>query len=454
MLSAAKNIYNRFKNSRLLNSAFKIASGNVIAQVLAIAFTPILSRIFGPKYYGEFGVFTSTYMVVNGMVCLGLISAILSPKDDKDASGIYKICVISSTTFSILLFAIVMLISPWYKVVHVSANYYIVCILLAVCLITNNIVSMNYTWGNRQKAYKILFWNPIISSVVNFTVAGIIGFIGLKEYGLILGFIISQIVVFFHIYIRFRPMKYENSFSDFKRLLIEYSDFPKYQMPSHLLRGVAASWPILLMSALFGDVFLGQYNMGQRLLSIPITFVGMALGQVHFKQATDLANEGKDPGEITYKVIKFIIYLLFIPFLILGIFGTPITNIFLGSQWSLSGKIMGIRSFEFVLTAVYYSSSYIFVVIKKQKANLIYNVMLLILNILAMLVGGYIIRDNMLTVILISIVNSIMFISFHLYAFSCTEFGIKPFVKLILLTGVTFILLQLTGTFVMSHILN
>ncbi len=446
------NQISQFKHSSLIQNAFKIAFGNIIAQILSFVFTPINSRIYGPQYYGEFGVFSSTYILVNGLVTLGLVSAILSPKDDKEASGIYKISAISCTSFSIVFFTIAMVISPWIRIINSSANYYIVVVLLAIALIINNLTSMNYTWGNRQKAYRLLLWNPIIASVVNFVVSLISGIIGFKEYGLILGFIISQIAIFLHLYIRFKPLKYKNSFSDLRSLLKKYSDFPKYQMTSNLIKGIALNLPILLMSSIFGDIFLGQYNMGQRLLFVPITLIATALGQVHFKESTDLVNQGKDAGELTYKVIKLIMTVCFIPFLIIGIWGSDIFRIFLGTEWELSGTLVKIRSLEFMFTAIYFSTSYIFVVIKRQKAVLIYTIISLLGSLLALAIGGYVFNNNVLTVMLISIVNIVLYIIFYLYAFKYTTFGVKPFVKLIAIFSFLFIVLQVIGNLIFGGI--
>lgn len=435
----------KLRKSSMFRNTMNIALGNIIAQLFSLIFVFINGRIYGPRYYGEFGVFTSTYTIVNGLVCLGLASAILTPKENKDASGIYKICLISMTSLSLFLLLIVLAVSPWIEIINVSMNYYVTCVLLAIALITNNLIGLNYTWGNREQAYKLLFWNPIITTFINFFVSFIIGFTEYKNYGLILGMIISQFAVFIQLFLVLKPLNYINSRNDLKYLLKQYSDFPKYQMTSNFIKGLSSNAPILMMSTFFGNVFLGQYSMGQRLLFMPIVFIGTALGQVHFKQATDLVNTGKDPGELTYKVIKTIIIICFVPFLIIGVFGDSIFKMFLGESWILSGELAKIRALEFLFTSMFFSTSYIFVVIKKQQLSLLYTIISLILNLLMIYIGGYLLNDRINTVILISLSNIILYIGFYLYAFKYTSFGIKPYLKFITLTTVLFIVLQLIG---------
>lgn len=234
-------------------------------------------------------------------------------------------------------------------------------------MVTINLRSMTYAWGNRQKCYKLLMYNPIIAVLVNFTVSFGLGVLSFKSYGLIIGALTSQISVLIHLLTKLRPMQSTYMFSDFLYVLKNFKDFPLYQMPTNLLRTIGTQYPILMMSTYFGSDFIGQYIMGQRLLYMPITLVGTALGQVHFKQATDIINQGKDVGELNYNTIKFILYLTFLPFLICTIFGTFIFKTFLGADWEMAGQIARIRSFEILFTAMFFSVSYIFVVIKRQR---------------------------------------------------------------------------------------
>lgn len=437
-------------NSSMIRDSMKIATGNIVAQILAFVFTPILSRIYGPSLFGEFGVFTSSYNMVNGLVTLGLVSAILSPKEDKDASGIYKICALSSATFSILIFFILIVASPWTKLIDTSANYYVICLLLAFSLIVNNLVSMNYTWGNRQKAYKLLLWNPIIISLVNFAVAYLFAIFNLKQYGLVLGMIISQAIIFVYLFIKLKPLFYKNTFRELIVLLKTYSDFTKYQMTSNFIKGIASNMPILAMASFFGQSFVGQYNMGQRLLFMPIAIIGTSLGQVHFKRATDLVNQGKDPGELTYKTIKLVIYVCYIPFLIVSIFGNFIFGLFLGSEWKLSGTIVSIRAIEFIFTAMFYSTSYIFVVINKQRAALIYTIASLVFSLAALYIGAYAFTNSITTVILISAFNILLYITFYYYAFKYTEFGTSAYLKFISKITISFVTLQILGIIILK----
>jgi len=447
------NFWEKIKGSTFFKNSAQIMVGNLIAQILSIIFMPITSRLYGPVLFGEFGVFNATINMVNGLVCLGLVSAIVSPKDDQEASAIYKVSLISVSAFTILMFTLAMLFAPFYHLINVSANYYWICVLMGIFLIVNNWASMAYIWGNRQKDYKLLMYNPIIASVVNFVVAFGFAAMSVKSYGLIAGAIISQIAILIHLLKRLRPLNFKHSLVDLKNVLRKYKDFPKYQMPSNFLKGVGAQFPILLMSFYFGTSFVGQYNMGQRLLYLPITIVGGAMGQVHFKQATDMANSGLDVGGFTYKVVKSILIFSFVPLLLVAVFGKFIFKIFLGAQWGMAGTIAQIRSYEFLFTCMFFSVSYIMVVIRKQKMVLAFTVITLLFNNLVVFFGGRALANDIITVFILSIGSAILNLLFLLYAFSQTDFGVKKFLKLVLVSSVIFLFVAIIGNYALRGIL-
>lgn len=441
------------KTSSFFKNTSQIVTGNMIAQILSIIFMPITSRLYGPVFFGEFGVFTATINLVNGLVCLGLVSAIISPEDDQEASAIYKVSLISVSTFAIVMLTLAMFFAPVFHVINVSANYYWICILMGIFLVVNNWASMTYIWGNRQKNYKLLMYNPIIASVVNFVVAYSFGIIGMKSYGLVAGAILSQVAILIHLLIRLRPMNFKHSFDELKNILTKYKDFPKYQMPSSFLRGFGAQFPILIMSFYFGTSFVGQYNMGQRLLYLPITLVGGAMGHVHFKQATDLSNSGQDVGEFTYKVVKSILIFAFIPLLLFAVFGELIFKVLLGAQWEMAGTIVQIRSFEFLFTSMFFSVSYIMVVLKRQKMMLVYTIFTLFFNNLTVFIGGRVAND-IVTVFILSIGSAILNLLFLLYAFSQTALGVKRYLKLVLFASVLFLIIAITGNYILRGLLK
>src|SRR5690606_23727010 len=65
-----------------------------------------------------------------------------------------------------------------------------------------------------------------------------------------------------------------------------FRDFPIYSMPGILANTLAQNIGNMLVSAFFSVATLGQYALMQRVLNVPSTFVGKAVGQVFYQQAS------------------------------------------------------------------------------------------------------------------------------------------------------------------------
>ena len=168
------------------------------------------------RIFGEFG-----YLLHDNIVRIGMFwvwyQLSFRLKEDKEGSAIYKVCLISSITFAIVLLVLALILSPVFRVIHVSANYYLICILMGVFLVVNNWAAMTYTWGNRQKAYKLLMYNPIIGQVVKIlSWWSVLLLLDVKSVGLIAGAIVSQIVIMIHLLRHLKPMQFKHSIEDFK----------------------------------------------------------------------------------------------------------------------------------------------------------------------------------------------------------------------------------------------
>lgn len=439
-------IGNKIRNlfqKNIVKNVFKIASGNIIAQILSFIFTPILSRLYGPVYYGDLGILISISNIIMTGASLGLVSAIMSPKDNETASALYKICNLSCFMIFILFLVFAFLSYPYVTIMNTSGDYYFSVFLMLLMMFSGSYMSVQSIWANRVEAYKLLLINPILFIIVKFIVAILTYKLGYKEYGLIFSVILGQFVVILHLFIALRdkPYYYKTQFKDLFNIYKQYISFTKYQMTSNLIKVVSNSLPVLMFGSVFGSAFVGEYNMGTTLLQLPITLIAGAVGQVHFREATKLYNNGESPALLTFKVAKNIMLASFIPLLLISIFGKQIFSLFLGKEWIEAGNIVEIRGLEFVFTCAFYSISYIYVIIKKQNIVLIHSIATVIVNVILLTVGAYIIKDKMITVIILTVSNVLLNIAFIAIAFYIMKRHLYVFLRLSVLLIVLFLAL-------------
>jgi O-antigen/teichoic acid export membrane protein len=57
-----------------------LATGTALSQLITLAFSPLIARLYGPSAFGALSVFTSTVTVIGGCSTLAYAYAIALPK--------------------------------------------------------------------------------------------------------------------------------------------------------------------------------------------------------------------------------------------------------------------------------------------------------------------------------------------------------------------------------------
>jgi len=116
----------------------EVVFGNTVGQLISLVSVPLQSRIYGPEIVGQFAAFTAASGLVSGFACLGLISAIMSPKEEREASAIVRICLLSATFSACLVVCLGLGLSPYYKVADAATEYWLFMLSLGGFIVLTN----------------------------------------------------------------------------------------------------------------------------------------------------------------------------------------------------------------------------------------------------------------------------------------------------------------------------
>ena len=84
---------------QLLRDALKLSSGNVLLYLLPIFVTPVLSRLYQPEQFGEWGVFSSVVTII-GVILLGGFEYAVIRCEENEVKKVIKLCLFSVCSFS------------------------------------------------------------------------------------------------------------------------------------------------------------------------------------------------------------------------------------------------------------------------------------------------------------------------------------------------------------------
>lgn len=362
----------KIKNNSFVKSVLTLSSGVIIGQIINFFGMPIISRIYSPVIIGDYTSVTTTANVICAIACLGMMTVFMLPDKDEEARNLSKLVSLSTVVIVIIIIVLMWIAFPNYKVFAVtSITYSTALITLGLYCILYTISNICYAYVNRKKQYRVLFWNPVISSIANVVIGTILGIMGMGYLGYMLSHILGFVINIIHLVMHENPYdKIVGSKLYYWQLLKKYKQFPIFQMPANIISNLRGQIQVQMLANLFSSYSLGMYSMALRILTIPITLLATPINRVYYQEANMRYNKGENIGEFSFNILKANIKIAIVPIGILVIFGELIFSVFLGSQWREAGTYAAVLGLYQLMIFCSNCLSGGFVIIGKNFLNL------------------------------------------------------------------------------------
>src|SRR5690625_2626575 len=145
-----KIIKNPFVRSVLL-----VASGTAGAQAITLAFSPVITRLYGPEAFGLLGTFTAILSVVIPIAALTYPIAIVLPKEDNNARSLARLSLYLALMISLLVGGVFLVgdqaLAKLLRVEAISAYL----LLIPVAMFLDSLRQIMEQWIIRKKQFKI-----------------------------------------------------------------------------------------------------------------------------------------------------------------------------------------------------------------------------------------------------------------------------------------------------------
>lgn len=386
---------------------------NIIMYMLPLVVTPILTRLYTPEAFGEWGVFSSFVAIVTICIFCGFENVIIQAKID-ELPQIINLCVITSLC-SIAVISIIMRVGI-IEGIHFFADFPNPCILI-VYLLFYAIYTILYNIANRFELYYTLSFANIVQGGSQAVFRITLAFACLQTInGLILGTTIAQgctafFILFFLLRKNIMNLCTERSLTKIKQLASSYRNFPLYDAPASVLSFAAFNLPVIILSFYFEKATIGCFSIVLQLLLMPMSLVGSAMGKVYYQR---ISADCSSIEKTTKEMMKIITIISVLPMLFIACGGDKLIVLFLGSQWESAGKValcLSLWSFPTILTQPFLP---LFRVKNKQSTLLFFDILYFILGIGCILISCQLTTNLYIILIVFSsacfIVKSVLFL--------------------------------------------
>lgn len=343
-------------------------SGTLLAQIITVAISPVLTRLYTPAEFGVYGTYIAIVSLLIVFVTGRFEYAINTTDTDKDAVSVYRIVKYLTVFTSGAIFVVIFFFAPFIKDLFGFKFSYKILYFIPATLLLLGILQGSTFYLNRIKDFQTLSKSKIIQSLGNGGTSVSAGLLNFGVVGIIVGNIAGVFLSYSYQKLKVgRLKKYGFDKKRLKKNLVKYKQYPLYNAPSAFFDNLAIQAPVLILLTVFSETIVGFYSLTTRVIGMPLGLISTSISQVFLSQISELHRNGKSYKKVVLKVAKYLALLGFIPLSILGIFGPQLFSLVFGADWKVAGEYAQILSVGYYFKFVVSPLSIIFFINQRVK---------------------------------------------------------------------------------------
>lgn len=409
---------------KLLNSTFArnvaaVATGTAASQAILMISSPLVTRLYGPSAYGIQGVFFAITAVGASVAALTYPMALVLPKNDADAIALGHLSVMFGLGLS--LFAALILYSFGAEILsllnagEIAPFMYLIPLSMFISVLS----AVMEQWLIRRKAFILSAKVAATQTFLMSCCKVILGYINPTSATLVLtgtlAGLFGPVLMFLGLSKNSLPWKNHLSnlgcMSTKDRIWViakQHRDFPLFRTPQVLLNTISQSLPVLLLAGYFGAAAAGYYAIALSVLGIPVGLIGGSVLQVFYPRFNEAFTNKQDVRALLAKTTLGMAALGVVPFSIIGLFGPFLFELAFGNGWCMAGEYAQWLAIWWFCAFINRPAVSAIPVIRMQGMFLIYEIASVVLRVLALYVGFAILKNEIASIALFSIVGGIL----------------------------------------------
>ena len=357
--------------------------GVVVSQAIMFVISPVLTRIYSPKDFGLFGIFTSISSVLCVLANGRYQVPIVLPKKDREAVNVFALSILFTLGLSLLLVGIIFFfnhaITSLFHTAELSKWLYFV----PLTVLLNGLYEPVFAWAVRKKRYGTLSWTRVTQSVSSSLYQVVAGFLKAGGSGLILGRIVGDsiraIYAWGHLLRNDRKRRIFFDFKAIKFSAIKYRDFLRFEATLTVLKTFTIEMPVFFLTSLFSPTVTGFYLLSVRVISGPFSILQLSMNQVFYKEMTDRFHLKQDFYPFVKKTYLNLLKIAIIPHIVLLFLAPLLFKIVFGANWINSGHMTQLMIPTLLLSFLNSPMTVLSPILNKQKTLLCFELIQLAL---------------------------------------------------------------------------
>ena len=348
-----------------------LGGGTAVGQGLSILATPLLTRLFTPSDFGVLGAFVSVVSVCITVIAWKYEQAVPLPRERDVATSLLAL----SLLVSLLMICLIGILSGWFAngafgwLEKTGLVPYLWTMPFA--LTGAGLFQVFNSWAIREKAYVEMAGIRVGQSLAIICAQLLGSLIWIGPLGLLLGDVVGRCLgtgAFASLLWRRSKIDLgQTSLPAMAAAARRYWRFPALSMGASLVSEAALILPTLLFAAFYTTEAAGWFALALRIVGAPSLFVGQAVGQVYWAEASERARNNPAALRSLFLLMVNKLLLLFaLPMAVLAFVGPEFFALAFGENWREAGELVRYLAVPFLVRTAAVPVSGTLIILERQ----------------------------------------------------------------------------------------
>lgn len=359
--------------------------GTVLGQIVLVAVSPVLTRLYSPAELGGFAVFLGLAATLSVVGALGYQLAIPLPTNRLIAANVTAVAVIALFVCS----SIICLVAFGARWIGLTAPLGGLPWLLAPTVAAMSGFQILFMWTTREGDFRgagVARLSQATAQALGQITAGLLRF---GTAGLIAAYALAQFAGLGRLWRIARFPHSALSWGRMRAAALRYRKFPQLTMWGSLANSAGTQLPAVLVGSLYGLTIAGEFSLAMRVLALPAALLGQAFAQVFYPKAAARAERPEQLQQIVLRASGILLLgslVCFVPIIALG---GELFGLVFGARWEIAGQFGRWIAVWSAVALVSSPVSTLYLVVGRQGTGLIFSIADAIVKVLALVLGGW-----------------------------------------------------------------
>jgi O-antigen/teichoic acid export membrane protein len=406
------NTFKDLSQRPFVRNVLAVATGAAAAQAITIAFAPVITRMYGPESFGQLGAFMAVLGVLTPIAALTYPIAIVLPKEDQEALAIAKLSVLLALVITVLAaVALYFLADQLVGSLGLQAISSFM-MLIPVAMFFAACMQVAEQWLTRKGKFSVTARVAVIQSfLLNISKTGIGIFYPVASVLIVLavaGRALHAAMLAAGAGLFSGPSSTRTTITELKERARIHADFPLFRAPQILLNALSQSLPIMMLASLFGPASAGFYTLARTVMAVPSMLIGKSVSDVFYPKFTEAAHAGKQLSGLIIKATAALAVVGFVPYLLVVLLGPWLFQWVFGNEWRIAGGYAQWLACWLFFGFINRPSVAAIAALSLQKFFLVYEVASVFTRVLAIYVGFFVFKSDMVAVAAFSLAGALL----------------------------------------------